>query len=753
MKKINLNGIFESLIKGDIDSAKEKFHSYTINEGRKINNEIIKEDEDQNETSSECSVTIDLNDSDASADEINSIFDEIFSDLGIDADVVFDEEENKYTLTFDTEEEADNFNDALVDKVNSLDIDEIEIEDCDSEEIEDNLDEAYSDEYPGYSDKEEKLIEKTVNDFDVNDFFDDYGSDFGIDDVELAAEDKVLSKSDVVDSLASYLLSYSERFLEADESNPLDTEDFKDAAEDLFDEIVKPAMEEKGYSFSDKDLNEDMNSDPASRDEADTASRKIKKFMRNLNMDDYEEFLNSVDNLYGESIADAIDGQWSGDKLHYQQGMDFDITDLINNTDSILKNSYDNMNAVEEGKDLGKPGKNFAKIAKSAAKEYGSKEAGERVAGSVLSKLRKEHPRKYSEKNLKEDEIGDNQSPIDIARRMGYDAAKEGNENKFNSELRSLMNDKAGDAQREDIHKAYIEGMDEFHKGSKVDESEEENSTLTLLFPSDGDSTVVDAIESKFKKAGLNYNIDTNEIQEGNRVFQVSFDSSSDANNAEQIIEKVINFFEIQDYELSSGEEIQEDEDLDIDTDEVDSDVDTVDNESEDDKLDLILSKISELEAQLADLDTDSTDDVDVDVEEELPEDGEDYDDLSEDYKLEPVKTEPNTDGEEVGNGKKIKGNDESPMSDLEKFRLDINDKGIQSPSKNNAKGYEWKNTPKVDKNKIKGDVKNAEQKLEKVNKDDKKALVNQSQGKENDESVLGNGTMNESRKILRRRK
>jgi hypothetical protein len=42
------------------------------------------------------------------------------------------------------------------------------------------------------------------------------------------------------------------------------------------------------------------------------------------------------------------------------------------------------------GKDIGKPGKNFEKISKSAAKRYGSKEAGERVAGAILAKLRKE---------------------------------------------------------------------------------------------------------------------------------------------------------------------------------------------------------------------------------------------------------------------------------------------------------------------------------------------------------------------------
>ena len=44
--------------------------------------------------------------------------------------------------------------------------------------------------------------------------------------------------------------------------------------------------------------------------------------------------------------------------------------------------------AAAKGRDLGKPGKQFAKIEKSAAKEYGSKAAGEKVAGAALAKLR-----------------------------------------------------------------------------------------------------------------------------------------------------------------------------------------------------------------------------------------------------------------------------------------------------------------------------------------------------------------------------
>lgn len=40
------------------------------------------------------------------------------------------------------------------------------------------------------------------------------------------------------------------------------------------------------------------------------------------------------------------------------------------------------------GKDIGKPGKQFAKIAKSAGERYGSTEKGKKVAGAILAKLR-----------------------------------------------------------------------------------------------------------------------------------------------------------------------------------------------------------------------------------------------------------------------------------------------------------------------------------------------------------------------------
>lgn len=55
-----------------------------------------------------------------------------------------------------------------------------------------------------------------------------------------------------------------------------------------------------------------------------------------------------------------------------------------------MKKSY-SAKSARAGKDIGKPGKNFSKIAAKASKEYGSKKAGQRVAGAILAHLRAMH--------------------------------------------------------------------------------------------------------------------------------------------------------------------------------------------------------------------------------------------------------------------------------------------------------------------------------------------------------------------------
>lgn len=70
-------------------------------------------------------------------------------------------------------------------------------------------------------------------------------------------------------------------------------------------------------------------------------------------------------------------------------------------------------------KDEGKPGKNFAKIAKSAGKRYGSKEAGERVAGAVRAKLAKQG--KLEEEQLDEKFASQQQAKLMYATAGGAD--------------------------------------------------------------------------------------------------------------------------------------------------------------------------------------------------------------------------------------------------------------------------------------------------------------------------------------------
>ena len=62
--------------------------------------------------------------------------------------------------------------------------------------------------------------------------------------------------------------------------------------------------------------------------------------------------------------------------------------------DKDIKEAKYSAKAARHGEDIGKPGKNFDKIAKSAAERYGSEEAGKRVAGAILSKMRAKHMHK-----------------------------------------------------------------------------------------------------------------------------------------------------------------------------------------------------------------------------------------------------------------------------------------------------------------------------------------------------------------------
>lgn len=65
--------------------------------------------------------------------------------------------------------------------------------------------------------------------------------------------------------------------------------------------------------------------------------------------------------------------------------------------DGTLEEASYSAKAARAGKDIGKPGKMFKKIASDAAKRYGSEERGKKVAGAVLAKLRSKNMEEHVE--------------------------------------------------------------------------------------------------------------------------------------------------------------------------------------------------------------------------------------------------------------------------------------------------------------------------------------------------------------------
>jgi hypothetical protein len=93
------------------------------------------------------------------------------------------------------------------------------------------------------------------------------------------------------------------------------------------------------------------------------------------------------------SSVERIKGSWKGTSHpeYDDEGEVHKIDPKYQFEDNVDEGSTGDYSArkARAGKDIGKPGKNFSKIAKGAAERYGSKERGEKVAGAVLAKLRK----------------------------------------------------------------------------------------------------------------------------------------------------------------------------------------------------------------------------------------------------------------------------------------------------------------------------------------------------------------------------
>ena len=92
---------------------------------------------------------------------------------------------------------------------------------------------------------------------------------------------------------------------------------------------------------------------------------------------EYDIFDVVLEFLYVEGFAETLE------EAEWMMANELDVDDI----EAIVEATY-SAKAARAGKDIGKPGKAFAKIAASAGKRYGSKERGEKVAGAVLAKLR-----------------------------------------------------------------------------------------------------------------------------------------------------------------------------------------------------------------------------------------------------------------------------------------------------------------------------------------------------------------------------
>ena len=150
-------------------------------------------------------------------------------------------------------------------------------------------------------------------------------------------------------------------------------------------------------------------------------------------------------------------------------------------TEQVDEASY-SATAARAGKDIGKPGKMFGKIAASAAKKYGSEERGKAVAGAVLKKLRMKEDEdfditdeqaeqlleayEYDEQNkLKFSEM------LSIYKENGLSAiVEEPTEDEFNKEIKDQMDSFLGKKKQPKVSAPATKGVKEMPESVEIEE-------------------------------------------------------------------------------------------------------------------------------------------------------------------------------------------------------------------------------------------------------------------------------------------
>lgn len=88
---------------------------------------------------------------------------------------------------------------------------------------------------------------------------------------------------------------------------------------------------------------------------------------------------------YLHSVAEFMAGQ--SDEMPQEPGPGFNMMEAKKPSAGLTKKEKSAVaKKAKSGKDIGKKGKGFEKVAKAAEKKYGSKEAGEKVAAAAMWK-------------------------------------------------------------------------------------------------------------------------------------------------------------------------------------------------------------------------------------------------------------------------------------------------------------------------------------------------------------------------------
>jgi hypothetical protein len=142
-------------------------------------------------------------------------------------------------------------------------------------------------------------------------------------------------------------------------------------------------MEAKGYEMHAKKLIE-QEDNLAKENTMDKTKLVVEKMMKKLDPVGKEDA-----DVNNDGKTDKTDSYLANRRKAIAAAMKKEEVEQVesNNVEQVDEASY-SAKAARAGKDIGKPGKMFGKIAASAAKRYGSEEAGKRVAGAILKKIR-----------------------------------------------------------------------------------------------------------------------------------------------------------------------------------------------------------------------------------------------------------------------------------------------------------------------------------------------------------------------------